>query len=222
MFFIDFVSFFFICIFYKIIFEKNKQTITMKRITFYIGLLFVFSFATKISAQNAYIGEVRMIGFTFEPKNWAFCDGRLLSIAQNTALFSILGTTYGGDGRTTFALPDLRGRAPIHSGTGNGLSSIDLGQMSGSSTVTLTTQNIPSHSHLINGTTTDGTSGNPTGNIPANTKLLDKEYSNAAPNTLMNTSMIQPTGQNTPVNNMQPYTAVNYVICLSGIFPPRD
>ena len=196
----------------------------MKKITFCLVLLFSCLTATKTFAQDGYIGEIRMVGFNFAPRNWAMCDGQLLSIASNTALFSILGTTYGGNGTTNFALPDLRGRAPIHAGfsQGPGLSQVDLGQMSGQQTVSLIQQNIPIHNHLINGTSADGTSGDPTGNIPANTKLLDKEYSNAAANTTMNPIMAAPVGQNIPVNNMQPYTGVYYVICTQGIFPPRN
>lgn len=196
----------------------------MKKITFCFVLLFSCLTATKTFAQDGYIGEIRMVGFNFAPRNWAMCDGQLLSIASNTALFSILGTTYGGNGTTTFALPDLRGKAPIHVGAsqGPGLSPVSLGQMSGQATVSLIQQNIPFHNHLINGTTADGTSGDPTENIPANTKLLDKEYSNAVPNTTMNPIMAAPAGQNIPVNNMQPYTGVYYVICMQGIYPPRN
>ncbi|RXR21287.1 phage tail protein [Flavobacterium amnicola] len=196
----------------------------MKKITFCLVLLFSCLTATKSFAQDGYIGEIRMVGFTFEPRGWAFCDGRILSIASNTALFSILGTTYGGNGTTTFALPDLRGRAPIHVGAsqGPGLSPVSLGQMSGQEIVTLTPQNVPSHTHAINATTADGTSGNPESNIPANTKLLDKEYSDAAANTTMSPAMVQPAGNNTPFNNMQPYLGMNYVICLQGIYPPRN
>lgn len=196
----------------------------MKKITFCFVLLFSCLTATKTFAQDGYIGEIRMVGFNFAPRNWAMCEGQLLPISSNTALFSILGTTYGGNGVQTFALPDLRGRAPIHAGfsQGPGLTPVDLGQMSGQETVSLIQQNIPLHNHLINGTTTDGTSGDPTGNIPANTKLLDKEYSNAASNTTMNPIMVAPTGQNIPVNNMQPYTGVYYIICTQGIYPPRN
>lgn len=195
----------------------------MNKITLSIKLLFLCLLFTtaKLQAQDAYIGEIRIVGFNFEPKNWAFCDGRILPIAQNTALFSILGTTYGGNGTTTFALPDLRGRAPIHSGQGQGLSPMTLGSMSGNSTVTLTQANLPSHTHIINATTADGNTGNPQNAIPANTKLLDKEYTNSPANTNMSQNMVQPSGQNLPVNNMQPYTGMNYVICLYGVYPPR-
>ena len=195
----------------------------MKKITFYFALLCSCFFASNAVAQDGYIGEIRMVGFNFPPRGWAMCEGQLIPLQQNTALFSLLGTTYGGNGTTNFALPDLRGRAPIQVGQGPGLSYVALGQMSGQETVTLTQQNIPSHSHLINATTLDGTSGSPTGNIPANTKLLDKEYSNVAPNTTMNPTMVLPsTGQSLPVNNMQPYTGVYYIICTQGIYPPRN
>jgi len=194
----------------------------MKKITICFVLLFSCLTATKALAQDGYIGEIRMIGFNFAPRGWAMCEGQLLPLSQNTALFSILGTTYGGNGTSNFALPDLRGRAPIQAGQGPGLSLVALGQMSGQETVTLTQQNIPAHTHLVNATSADGTSGDPTGNIPANTKLLDKEYSNVVPNTTMNPTMLQPVGQNIPVNNMQPYTGVYYIICTQGIFPPRN
>lgn len=197
----------------------------MKKITFCFVLLFSCLTATKTFAQDGYIGEIRMVGFNFAPRGWAMCDGQLIPIQQNTALFSLLGVNYGGNGTTNFALPDLRGRAPIHAGAsqGPGLSPVALGQMSGQESVTLTQQNLPSHTHLINATTADGTSGDPTGNIPANTKLLDKEYSNVAPNTTMNSTMVLPsTGQSFPVNNMQPYLGVYYIICTQGIYPPRN
>lgn len=197
----------------------------MKKTTFCLVMLFSCLMATKSFAQDAYIGEIRMVGFNFAPRGWAMCEGQLLPIASNTALFSILGTTYGGNGTTNFALPDLRGRAPIHTGAsqGAGLSPVVLGQMSGQESVTLLPQNVPPHTHLINGTTADGNSGNPQGAIPANTKLLDKEYSNASANTMMNSAMVGPAGgSNFPVNNMQPYLGMYYVICLQGIFPPRN
>ncbi|MES2812430.1 MAG: tail fiber protein [Bacteroidota bacterium] len=194
----------------------------MKKITFLAMLLFALFGSLKSFSQDAYIGEIRMVGFNFEPKNWALCNGQLLSIASNTALFSILGTTYGGDGRTTFALPDLRGRAPMHHGQGPGLSTVYLGEMNGQSTVTLDVSQMPSHTHNVNAVTDEGNQSTPSGNLYANTKALDKEYSNASPNTTMNAQMIQPAGGNQPFNNMQPYNTVNYVICLYGIFPPRN
>lgn len=194
----------------------------MKKITFCFVLLFSSLTATKTFAQDAYIGEIRMVGFNFAPKNWALCEGQLLSIASNTALFSILGTTYGGDGRTTFALPDLRGRAPMHYGHGQGLSPISLGQKGGEANVTLSVNQLPVHTHNVSAVSNEGNQSIPTGNLYANTKALDKEYSNASPNTTMSPQMIQPAGGSQPFNNMQPYNTVNYVICLYGIFPPRN
>lgn len=130
---------------------------------------------------------------------------------------------YGGDGRTTFALPDLRGRAPIHHGTGPGLSEKRIGQKSGTEKNTLSVQNLPSHSHTINAVLEDGNQSSPTGNLPAGTKLLDQEYSDAtAANTTMNATMVNSTGNNQEVNNMQPYLTVTYIIALQGIFPSRN
>lgn len=193
----------------------------MKKNTFLIMFFVTLFGSLSTFSQNAFVGEIRMVGFNFAPKNWALCEGQLLPIASNTALFSILGTTYGGDGKTTFALPDLRGRAPMHHGQGPGLSLIDLGQKDGESITTLIVNQLPSHTHTVNAVSNEGNQSVPTGNLFANTKVLDKEYSNASPNTTMNPQMIQPAGGSQPFNNMQPYNTVNYVICLYGIFPPR-
>ena len=164
-----------------------------------------------------------MFGGNFAPRGWAFCDGQILPINQNQALFSILGTTYGGDGRTTFGLPDLRGRVPIHQGTGPGLSQKRIGQRSGTETNILSVENLPSHSHTINAVLEDGNQSSPTGNLPAGTKLLDQEYSDAAAaNTTMNATMVNSTGNNQEVNNMQPYLTVTYIIALQGVFPSRN
>lgn len=196
----------------------------MKKLTFFIVFVFLFFGNIKMNSQNAYVGEIRMVGFNFAPTGWAKCEGQLLSIASNTALFSILGTTYGGNGQTTFALPDLRGRAPMHTGSGSGpgLSPRSLGENGGTTENTLLVNNIPSHNHLVNAVTTNGNQNLPTGNLPANTRLLDKEYSDANPNTIMGATMVQPTGNNAPVNNMQPYNSVTFIIALQGVFPPRN
>ena len=194
----------------------------MKKSTLWVMLLFALLGSLKSYSQNGYVGEIRMVGFNFAPTNWAQCNGQLLPIAANTALFSILGTTYGGDGRTTFALPDLRGRVPMNHGQGPGLSNVYLGEMSGQEAVTLTTNELPPHTHTVNSVVDEGNQSSPTGNLYANTKTLDKEYSNASPNATMNPQMIQPAGGNQPFNNLQPYTTVNYIICLYGIFPPRN
>ena len=192
----------------------------MKKL-FFLGLLMILSFG-KAKAQEGFIGEIRMFAGNFAPKDWAFCQGQLLSISQNTALFSILGTTYGGDGRVTFALPNLSGRVPVGVGQGAGLTNRQLGEMSGTETVTLTTAQMPAHSHTVNAVTADGNQNLPTNSFPANTKTLDKEYSTVAPNTTMNPAMIGVTGGSQPVGVMQPSLGVNYIIALYGIYPSRQ
>ena len=175
----------------------------------------------KAKAQEGFIGEIRMFAGNFAPKDWAFCQGQLLSISQNTALFSILGTTYGGDGRVTFALPNLSGRVPVGVGQGAGLTNRQLGEMSGTETVTLTTAQMPAHSHTVNAVTADGNQNLPTNNLPANTKTLDKEYSDANANTTMNPTMIGVSGGSQPFGVMQPSLGMNYIICVNGIYPSR-
>lgn len=193
--------------------------------------------------MEPFIGQIMMFGGNFAPRGWAFCDGQLLSIASNTALFSILGTTYGGDGRTSFALPDLRGRVPIHPGTGPGLSTRKLGQRSGTETNTLTVLNLPSHSHLatfkptaaavnIPAVEEEANSDDPTDNHLAIPSIggSNQIYSTANPNTqlgagianLSGTVTVSPNGSNNWVNNMQPFLATNYIIALVGLFPSRS
>ena len=191
----------------------------MKKL-FFLGLLMILSFG-KAKAQEGFIGEIRMFAGNFAPKDWAFCQGQLLSISQNTALFSILGTTYGGDGRSTFALPNLSGRVPVGVGQGAGLTNRQLGEMSGTETVTLTTAQMPAHSHTVNAVTADGNQNLPTNSFPANTKTLDKEYSTVAPNTTMNPTMIGVSGGSQPFGVMQPSLGMNYIICVNGIYPSR-
>ena len=192
----------------------------MKKL-FFLGLLMILSFG-KAKAQEGFIGEIRMFAGNFAPKDWAFCQGQLLSISQNTALFSILGTTYGGDGRVTFALPNLSGRVPVGVGQGAGLTNRQLGEMSGTETVTLTTAQMPAHSHTVNAVTADGNQNLPTNSFPANTKTLDKEYSTVAPNTTMNPTMIGVSGGSQPFGVMQPSLGMNYIICVNGIYPSRS
>lgn len=186
-----------------------------------VGFFTILSMG-KAYAQEAFIGEIRMFAGNFEPRGWAFCDGRILSIAQNTALFSILGTTYGGDGRTTFALPDFRSRVAVGVGQGPGLSQVILGEKAGAETVTLNVNQMPSHSHTVNAVSSEGNQNSPTGNLPADTKTLDKEYSNANANTTMKVSMINPAGGNQPFSVQQPFTGMNYIICLEGYYPSRN
>ena len=174
--------------------------------------------------SDAYIGEIIMFAGNFAPKNWALCDGQLLSIAQNTALFSILGTTYGGDGRVTFGLPDLRGRVAIHAGQGPGQPAYTLGQMSGAPTATLTINQMPAHNHSLmadaNAASTTDPSGAYLGNIGAgNTPAI---YSPGPPAAAMGPQSISIAGGSQPFSIMQPYNTINYIICLYGIFPSRN
>jgi microcystin-dependent protein len=182
--------------------------------------------------MEQYIGQIMMFGGNFAPRGWAFCQGQLLAIAQYQALFSILGTQYGGDGRTTFALPDLRGRAPVHPGQGAGLSSIRIGQTGGAEQVSLTVPNLPSHNHGGTGLTVslgcnedDGNSDEPTGkNIGI--AQSGTPY-NAEPNTASFgggtvSGSTAPAGGNQPFNVRNPFTGINYIIALDGIFPPRN
>lgn len=176
----------------------------------------------KSRAQEAYLGEIRMFAGNFAPRGWAFCDGQLLNVSSNMALFSLLGTTYGGNGSTTFGLPDFRGRVPVHagSGAGPGLSPVSIGTKSGSPTITLNSSNLPAHNHTIYGTTTTATSNHPTGAIMADTSTLDNEY---AASTTANVTMYPTgvTGSNSPISIMQPYTGINFIICTDGLYPTR-
>ena len=170
--------------------------------------------------SDPFLGELKLLPFNFAPRGWAFCQGQILSIAQNTALFSLLGTTYGGNGQTTFALPDLRGRVPIGQGQGPGLSPYDLGQVGGTETVTLTNANLPAHTHQVRATTEDANSAQPGNNLPA--AVGAGAYGSQTPDTTMSVSMIAPSGSNQPFNNVQPYLTLNWCIALSGIFPSRN
>ncbi len=160
-----------------------------------------------------------MVGFNFAPIGWALCDGSILSISQNSALFALLGTTFGGNGQTTFALPDLRGRAALHQGQGPGLSSRIMGETSGSETVTLLTSEIPSHSHILQANPGDGGDPNPGNNLLAAGTTIYASPPSVIP---MNPVAIAPTGGSQPHDNMQPYQVVNFIIALQGIFPSRQ
>lgn len=168
--------------------------------------------------MEPFLGEIRLFPYTFAPRGWAFCQGQILGIAQNTALFSLLGTTYGGNGQTTFGLPDLRGRVAVSSGQGPGLSPYSLGQQGGTESVSLTQNQMPLHAHLVN-----ASSVSPNASRPGNAFLAANGPYQAAPDgTTMAPGMIQGTGGNQPHENRQPYTTLNYCIALEGIFPSRN
>lgn len=174
-----------------------------------------------------FLAQVLIFAGNFAPRSWAFCQGQLLAINSNTALFSLLGTIYGGDGRTTFGLPDLRGRTPIGVGNGPGLPSYREGQKGGASTTTLTTANMPSHNHAFMANSSVGTVSVPAANsiIAATTDSRTAGtnlYNMADPNVIMKSSSISHAGGSQSFNNMQPYLAMNYVICLQGLFPSRN
>jgi microcystin-dependent protein len=168
--------------------------------------------------MDAYIGEIRIFAGNFAPGGWALCNGQLLPIAQNTALFSLLGTMYGGNGMTTFALPDLRGRFPMHAGNGPGLTPRTQGQAVGAATVTLNAAQLPPHTHQAH-PTSDGTAtdSHPAGNVFAAGDA--EQYGNAGPAAAI--PALAPAGQGLPHNNVSPYLGVNFIIALQGVFPPR-
>lgn len=164
--------------------------------------------------SDQYLSEIRMFGFSFPPKGWAFCNGQTLSIQQNQALFAIIGTVYGGNGVTTFALPNLQGRVPLHTGTG-----YTQGQQSGEATVTLITQQMPQHSHNVQ-TNPNANSSAPSGTtVPGGGGVTGY---GTPPNSNMNTTIVGNTGGSQPHSNMQPYLVINFCIAITGIFPSRN
>lgn len=180
--------------------------------------------------MDGVLAVIWMFGGNFAPRNWAFCDGQLLAISQYSALFSLLGTTYGGDGRTTFGLPEMRGRVPMHAGNGPGLTPRQIGQRSGQETVTLNTTQIPSHTHPATTTTQIAVSAAPGGESTVNGQHIANHTSafNEDPTAgatlagATSTTTVNNTGGNLSHNNLQPYMVVNFVICLAGIFPSRN
>lgn len=161
-----------------------------------------------------YVGEIRMFAGNFAPAGWMFCDGSLLPISENEVLYVVIGTTFGGDGENTFALPDLRGRIPIHAGNGR-----VLGEMGGQESVTLAVQHLPQHAHGLVGTTSTSDASSPAGTAPAAPTTLDLYRPSTTPAATMATGALQPSGQSQPHHNMQPYLCVNFIISLFGIFP---
>lgn len=172
--------------------------------------------------MDPFIGQIIMFGGNFAPRGWAFCDGQLLAISQNTALFSILGTTYGGDGRTTFGLPDLRGRVAMHAGNGPGLSDRRLGAKAGTQTTTLTVNEMPPHNHRFRAEVAAADQSNPTDNLLAAPPSAIYHPQSAADEVLMHNDSITSVGSGQSFSNEQPYQVVNFIIALTGTFPSRN
>ena len=170
--------------------------------------------------SEPFLAEIRIVGFNFAPRGWAFCDGQLLPINQNQSLFSLLGTTYGGDGRTSFALPDLRGRTAIHAGNSNSGTSYRLGQRSGEETHTLTVSEMPTHDHLLMAASEPGNQLSPGGNFFA--KTSDDTYSDASNLISLDARTVSNAGGSQPHENRQPYIGLNFCIALQGLFPSRN
>jgi microcystin-dependent protein len=178
--------------------------------------------------SEPFIGEIIMFAGNFAPRGWALCQGQILSIAQNTALFSILGTTYGGNGQTTFALPDLRGRVPLGQGQGPGLSPYVLGQLAGTENTTLLQSQMPAHNHLITANEGNGTAQAPANGflsapvVPTQGNAAVSAYRNSSDGTTLAPTSLSISGGNQPFSNLQPYLCINFIIALEGIFPSRN
>lgn len=175
---------------------------------------------------DPFVAEIRIFPFNFAPRGWAFCNGQILPLSQNTALFSLLGTIYGGNGQSTFALPDMQGSAPMHPGQGPGLSLHDLGEIGGEETVTLLESEIPLHPHIVGrANAVNGDALTPVGNTwaqaPSGRGAL-AQYNPGPPTAKMNVNAILPAGGSLPHNNMQPYLSLSFCIALQGVFPPRS
>lgn len=201
---------------------SRRRPVRWFAVTFGIALVLATAPAPA-SAQGSepFIGQLALVPYNFAPKGWALCNGQILSIAQNTALFSLLGTTYGGNGTTTFALPDLRGRVPLSSGQGPGLNNYILGQTGGAETQTLTLNQIPAHTHLLIADTSVGTSERPNGALPARNAAGVPQYGTHSTGT-MSAGGTQSAGGSQPHDNMQPYVTLNWIIALQGIFPSQN
>ncbi|HEX6746982.1 MAG TPA: tail fiber protein [Longimicrobium sp.] len=171
--------------------------------------------------SDQFVAEIRIFPFNFPPTGWAFCDGQLMPISQNTALFALLGTTYGGDGKSTFALPDMQGNAPMQPGQGQGLTERFLGEMSGVESITLLQSEIPVHTHQLRGSADPGDNTVPGNAISLATSTGAFAYVTTAPNSVMAFQGLPPAGGGLPHNNMQPYLTLNFCIALQGIFPQR-
>jgi microcystin-dependent protein len=192
----------------------------MKRLLTTLLILLFFIPQNANAQSNPYIGQITLVGFNFCPRGYLNCDGQLLAINSNSALFSLLGTMYGGDGRTTFALPDLRGRVPMHTGTGPGLTNRRQGQRSGSETNTLTINQLPSHNHQLNVNKIKADNNNPSGVYLATT--IGDTYAEDTDGSKAHANAITNTGGGQAVNNMQPYLVLRYCIATQGTYPSRN
>jgi microcystin-dependent protein len=170
--------------------------------------------------SSPFIGEIRMFGGNFAPAGWAFCSGQLMPISENDTLFTLIGTTYGGDGQQTFGLPDLQGRLPMHMGTGSGLSARTIGENGGVESVTLTTQQIPIHNHTPLAVAGSGNQTTPQNGVWAGAAV--SRYSSSAPNLAMNPSLVNAAGGSQPHDNLMPYLAISFIISLFGVFPSQN
>ncbi|MDP1698305.1 MAG: tail fiber protein [Xanthomonadaceae bacterium] len=173
--------------------------------------------------SEPFVGEIRMFGGNYAPQDWALCDGSVLSISQNDVLFALIGTTYGGDGQTTFALPDMRGRLPLHQGVGPGLSTRVMGQSFGNENVTLIAAQMPSHSHPVVVSTSNAVASTPTDAVPAGQPGDTLYVTNpTAAASSMNSRVLQSAGNSQPHANTMPFVCVNFIISLTGIFPSQN
>ena len=172
--------------------------------------------------SEPFVGEVRMFAGNFAPRGWAFCDGQLLAVSQNDALFSLLGTIYGGDGRTTFGLPDMRGRLAMHAGSGPGLSPRQLGSKAGSETETLTTNQLPNHNHTVGASNTAGSSTTPNGAFAKDITGSNVYVQNMTVPTNLSNNSINPVGGSRSHTNLMPFLCIHYIIALFGIYPSRN
>jgi len=189
----------------------------MKKIKSLVSAFLLILSVTLYGQSEPFIGQIMWVPYNFAPKGWAECKGQILPIAQNTALFSLIGTQFGGNGQTTFALPDMSGRTIMGADNNN----YPVGYQNGASSVTLLNSEMPSHTHAVNAIKTEGNSNLPTNNFHADTKAGDAEYSDAAANTNMSLQMVSTAGGNQPHNNMQPYGTLKCIIALQGVFPQR-